>query len=857
MIPLFVPQIAKKKGKFPKKGRPFDSYSWGCYAVVTAASAPGKYWVEKHSDVPKKVRGAFNARDHDGAPFTAANSFDSLKNWAYSMILEGAVGPEYIGAHGVGGLSYPPLEYYDERFDWYAETEEYTEAVANWKERALAEDEVEYEGEDEEVSDAGEDEDESEDCAMFPKRPISSDEDMDEVIDYDDQVIDDDTDANDVSAAAELAAANILRAAEAEEAQAQAELDHVQAELAQAEQEEQAMGPQAMETFPNEIPLSLEGPPIVPATVVPATIDLIDDSVEVIQTTVLPTLTTVTDAQTWTHEESGETFTAGPGACVKDDIFGICRIEHFVRSLGSFGVKLHGLENVRTLGHVRLVEAGDKGKGKAADTTPDEAAHDEKADPIAFTADNTLPEFDVGTLAKVMLADGSVEHGHVISWDDAGNARVKLISSGQVEEVIATDLELVERKPLLHLKLSVGFSEFIMANSSLLDLGDVVNPPFTGFFTGGFHGDIQAYYGSEFMTGHPPDFNANPAGSLLTVVNEKLNTALSHHVMAFDSYGHNATGALLRETFRCQTVKIRKFGRPSQTPWVQAMRPTWMESMKKGAEHVLADGDFPLASINPREQKVLIFNACPGQQSINPVARLTAVLGPEANGAVDTALMKFPLFKAFREENVWKPRHVLRWLNARAVLESTGEKGESSSAGATRDAIEQAAIEEAANAAEKAAVSVTVTTARMATEKAYSKFTTANASTRTELLKHYSGLQTYATKVVPPIFVNRSVIETAFLEGTPKEEKDAVPTADYAKSSSIMGRQRKTTSGGKEDGPSPEKPAPKRTKKAKESSDDESSDDEDLPPARKPARGNMSARQQGQTVRTAPKSQVP
>ena len=45
-------QVAKKKGKYPKKGRPFESYSWGCYAVVTAASAPGKHWVEKYTHVP-------------------------------------------------------------------------------------------------------------------------------------------------------------------------------------------------------------------------------------------------------------------------------------------------------------------------------------------------------------------------------------------------------------------------------------------------------------------------------------------------------------------------------------------------------------------------------------------------------------------------------------------------------------------------------------------------------------------------------------------------------------------------------------------------------------------------------------
>ena len=50
---------------------------------------------------------------------------------------EAAQGPEYVGAHGGGGLVGPPLEYFDERFDWHQATPEYIENMQNWREKVL------------------------------------------------------------------------------------------------------------------------------------------------------------------------------------------------------------------------------------------------------------------------------------------------------------------------------------------------------------------------------------------------------------------------------------------------------------------------------------------------------------------------------------------------------------------------------------------------------------------------------------------------------------------------------------------------------------------------------------------------
>ena len=197
------------------------------------------------------------------------------------------------------------------------------------------------------------------------------------------------------------------------------------------------------------------------------------------------------------------------------------------------------------------------------------------------------------------------------------------------------------------------------------------------------------------------------------------------------------------------------------------MRPNWCESMKKAADHVIQEGDFPFASVDLSKEKVLVFKALPGYSALNPVARLSAVLGHSAVLDVEKAITKCEFFSPFREQGAFKPPYVLKLLNSLVSNSSAGGAG-SSSNDASADSVNMDAME-------AAAVQMLVNSARDTVEKAYSKFTTADSSTKASMLGHYHTLSKVALKVnsnaeVP--LANEAVLENALKEGIFKHEPD-------------------------------------------------------------------------------------
>ena len=51
----------------------------------------------------------------------------------------GTVPAEYIGNHGVGGLLFPPLDFFDDHHDWVCDTDAMRDKVQRWKELTLRE----------------------------------------------------------------------------------------------------------------------------------------------------------------------------------------------------------------------------------------------------------------------------------------------------------------------------------------------------------------------------------------------------------------------------------------------------------------------------------------------------------------------------------------------------------------------------------------------------------------------------------------------------------------------------------------------------------------------------------------------
>ena len=154
--------MAKKSGRQPKV-LPYSSVNFGDYGIVTTYEQPDIMSQQKWSEIPIEARKQYEKLDMSEAPFAQASTRDSLRKYSHGLFVQGSLGPEYMGSHGVGGLIAPPMEYFDDRLDWFRAREDFQEDVRSWREHALSGHgvgDVEEEEEEEEEDDEEEDEEE-------------------------------------------------------------------------------------------------------------------------------------------------------------------------------------------------------------------------------------------------------------------------------------------------------------------------------------------------------------------------------------------------------------------------------------------------------------------------------------------------------------------------------------------------------------------------------------------------------------------------------------------------------------------------------------------------------------------------
>lgn len=108
-------QVAKKataKGRLTQLK--IDDLSITPYPVLTSAEAQSDTWTQLLKETPLGARKTFGTFDFRDSPLFAMTALSSARDFFFAKLQAGEIGAEYVGNHGVGGLLWPPLEYYDE-----------------------------------------------------------------------------------------------------------------------------------------------------------------------------------------------------------------------------------------------------------------------------------------------------------------------------------------------------------------------------------------------------------------------------------------------------------------------------------------------------------------------------------------------------------------------------------------------------------------------------------------------------------------------------------------------------------------------------------------------------------------------
>ena len=103
-------QIFLKKNQH----RPYTASSWSITGVpvLTFAERPNEFMT--NATLPKTTKEDLQLLDVNLFPHPHLLSWPAFKSWTTDKLLAGLVPAEYIGRHGVCGLSWAPLEYYDD-----------------------------------------------------------------------------------------------------------------------------------------------------------------------------------------------------------------------------------------------------------------------------------------------------------------------------------------------------------------------------------------------------------------------------------------------------------------------------------------------------------------------------------------------------------------------------------------------------------------------------------------------------------------------------------------------------------------------------------------------------------------------
>ena len=134
------------------QSKPYNANSWSIVGVpiLTFAERPNEFMT--NAKLPKSTKEDLVLMDTNLFPYPYLVDWKKFKEWTINKLMAVQVPPEYIGRHGVCGLSWPPLEYYDANHLHLINLAWFKHRVENLEEYLLAE-----EGEMEDV-DSDEDE---------------------------------------------------------------------------------------------------------------------------------------------------------------------------------------------------------------------------------------------------------------------------------------------------------------------------------------------------------------------------------------------------------------------------------------------------------------------------------------------------------------------------------------------------------------------------------------------------------------------------------------------------------------------------------------------------------------------------
>ena len=111
--PRVVVQVIAKKG-FKKSTRAReDNFTFKLFYVCSSADRSTLTWFQERAEIDIGLRRSFEGVNKSDWPEGHLYDVASLKEHFVSMYNAGNVPGEHIGAHGVPGMAYPPLDEYD------------------------------------------------------------------------------------------------------------------------------------------------------------------------------------------------------------------------------------------------------------------------------------------------------------------------------------------------------------------------------------------------------------------------------------------------------------------------------------------------------------------------------------------------------------------------------------------------------------------------------------------------------------------------------------------------------------------------------------------------------------------------
>ena len=145
--------------RLKKARRPYNHTSYNKKPVAVVMWSPEKpntFWAQDYANVPMSIKHDLARKDFTGSPFPFLGSRQDLEAWTNDRLDAHEVPPQFLGAHGVPGIPYPPTDYYDGMHEWDVDSDRGKRVIENWRTELV--DEHILNGEDDDEDDDDEEE---------------------------------------------------------------------------------------------------------------------------------------------------------------------------------------------------------------------------------------------------------------------------------------------------------------------------------------------------------------------------------------------------------------------------------------------------------------------------------------------------------------------------------------------------------------------------------------------------------------------------------------------------------------------------------------------------------------------------